>query len=70
MTYIQRFLRFWYNSVVGDDWSIAAGVVVALGLTAVLEQRGVNAWWLMPRAVTHRSRHLASAWREPGRGVG
>ncbi len=52
MTYIMRFLHFWYDFIVGDDWSIAAGVIVGLGLTWVLVQRGINAWWLMPLAVT------------------
>ena len=30
------FLRFWWDFVVGDDWRIAAGVVVVLGAGAVL----------------------------------
>jgi len=52
MTYIKRFLGFWYDFVIGDDWSIAAAVAIALGLTRVLVQRGLNPWWLMPLAVT------------------
>jgi hypothetical protein len=46
-----RFLRFWYDFIVGDDWSIAAGVVAALAITALLEHEGVPAWWLLPVAV-------------------
>jgi len=34
MSYIVAFLRFWYDFLVGDDWKIAATVVVALLLTA------------------------------------
>ena len=38
--------RFVWDFVVGDDWFVAAGVVVALAVTAWLEL-----WWLMPLAV-------------------
>ena len=41
-----RFLRFWWDFVVGDDWVAAAGVLLALGLTAA-----VGAWWVLPPAV-------------------
>ena len=51
MTYVKRFLGFWYNFVIGDDWSIAAAVAVSLGLTWILVQQGLNPWWLMPLAV-------------------
>jgi hypothetical protein len=52
MIYVKRFLGFWYDFVIGDDWSIAAAVAVALGSTRVLVQLGLNPWWLMPLAVT------------------
>jgi hypothetical protein len=51
MTYISNFLHFWYDFIVGDDWVVAAGVVLALIATALLAQRGLNAWWMMPAAV-------------------
>jgi hypothetical protein len=51
MRYLRSFGRFWWNFIVGDDWRVAAGVVLALGLTAVLTHNGVNAWWLLPAAV-------------------
>lgn len=51
MTRVQAFLMFWYEFVVGDDWRIALGVVVALGLTAGLARAGVPAWWVLPVAV-------------------
>jgi hypothetical protein len=51
MRYVVAFLRFWYDFVVGDDWRVAAGVVAALGITALLANAGVPAWWLMPVAV-------------------
>ena len=46
-----RFLRFWWDFVVGDDWRAAAGVVIALGATAAIVAAGVNAWWLTPIAI-------------------
>jgi hypothetical protein len=49
--YVRSFLRFWWNFVVGDDWRVAAGVAVAIGLTSLLTHDGVNAWWLLPAAV-------------------
>ena len=51
MKRIRGFLLFWYDFVVGDDWRVAIGVVVALACTAGLVQAGVNAWWLPPVAV-------------------
>jgi len=61
MKYVKAFGRFWWNFIVGDDWRVAAGVVVALGLTAVLAHNGVNAWWLVPIAVAILL--AASEWR-------
>ena len=46
-----RFLRFWWDFVVGDDWRAALGVVVALAATPGIVAAGVDAWWLMPVAV-------------------
>ena len=45
------FGRFWYDFVIGDDWTIAAGVVVALAATfGLLQTDDVPAWWLLPVA--------------------
>ena len=51
MRRLRAFCAFWYDFVVGDDWRIALGVVLALGATAGLVAAGVNAWWLPPTAV-------------------
>jgi hypothetical protein len=51
MRFIRSFGGFWWNFIVGDDWRVAAGVGVALALTALLAHDGVNAWWLLPVAV-------------------
>lgn len=52
MKYITGFFQFWYDFIVGDDWTVAVGVVVALIATWVLTHRSsINAWWLLPLAV-------------------
>ena len=51
MKYVVAFLRFWWDFVVGDDWRVAVGLALALGLTWLLEHNGVSAWWLLPLAV-------------------
>jgi hypothetical protein len=51
MRYVRAFGRFWWNFIVGDDWRVAVGVAVALGLTFVLTELGVDAWWLLPAAI-------------------
>ena len=48
---MRTFARFWYEFVVGDDWRVAVGIAVALGLTAILVRLDVTAWWLLPLAV-------------------
>ena len=51
MRALKSFGKFWYNFVIGDDWHIAAIVVIALAVTALLvHAAGVNAWWLLPLA--------------------
>jgi len=51
MKAIERFLRFVWDFVVGDDWRIAAGVAVALGITALVADTSLAAWWILPVAV-------------------
>jgi hypothetical protein len=48
---VLAFLGFWYDFVVGDDWTIALGVVIALVATVLLVGAGVAGWWLLPAAV-------------------
>lgn len=48
---LAAFGRFWYDFIVGDDWRVAVGVIVALALTAVVAATSVAAWWLLPLAV-------------------
>jgi hypothetical protein len=51
MTRLRAFGRFWYDFVVGDDWRIALGVVIALAVTAGLAGAHLPAWWVLPAAV-------------------
>ncbi|HEY5358482.1 MAG TPA: hypothetical protein VIJ82_12535 [Streptosporangiaceae bacterium] len=45
---LRAFGAFWYDFVIGDDWVIAVGVVIALLGTYLLSRAGVAAWWLLP----------------------
>ncbi|MGH9130668.1 MAG: hypothetical protein ACRDWV_03130 [Acidimicrobiales bacterium] len=56
------FGLFWYDFVVGDDWRLAVGVVLALGLTAtVASLTSMPAWWIAP--VVALIVLVASTWR-------
>jgi hypothetical protein len=48
---VAAFGRFWYRFIVGDDWVIAATVLVTLVAVALLLRAGVQAWWLLPLVV-------------------
>ena len=51
MSALRRFGRFWWDFVVGDDWRVAVGVVLALAASAALAASDLPAWWLLPVAV-------------------
>ncbi len=51
MTRVQAFLAGAWQFVVGDDWRTAIGVVLALGLTTLIAETSIPAWWVMPAAV-------------------
>jgi hypothetical protein len=40
MRFLRAFGRFWYDFIVGDDWRIAAGVVLVLAAGAALVGTG------------------------------
>ena len=48
LSWLIGFGRFWYEFIIGDDWTIAATVVVGLVVTAILKSSGIVAWWLVP----------------------
>jgi hypothetical protein len=51
MTRARAVLLGVWEFVVGDDWRAAIGVVLALGLTAIVATANIAAWWIMPLAV-------------------
>ncbi|MGH9055421.1 MAG: hypothetical protein ACRDYY_06085 [Acidimicrobiales bacterium] len=56
------FGLFWYDFVVGDDWRLALGVVLALGITAaVATLTSAPAWWIAPVVVL--TILITSSWR-------
>ena len=49
MKQLKSFGAFWYDFIVGDDWHVAALIVIGLVLTEILTHVAkVNAWWLLP----------------------
>jgi hypothetical protein len=41
------WLAIW-DFVVGDDWQLAVGVIIALGVAAIVAGAGATAWWIIP----------------------
>jgi hypothetical protein len=68
MKQLKAFGAFWYDFIVGDDWHVAALVVIGLAVTALLTHAAkVNAWWLLPVvafAALAWSLHRATAARK------
>ena len=68
MRHVKAFGAFWYDFIVGDDWRVAALVVIGLAATALLAHAArLNAWWLLPVVVFAAlawSLHRATARRE------
>jgi hypothetical protein len=48
VAWLRAFGAFWYDFVIGDDWVVAAGVVVGLLGTWGLHAAKVVAWWVLP----------------------
>ena len=51
MKRLEAFGRFWWDFVIGDDWRMAAGVVMILAVSAAVAHHGIPSWWLPPLAV-------------------
>jgi uncharacterized membrane protein len=65
-------LPFWYDFLIGDDWTVAVAVVVAIALTALLSRTTTFAWLVLP--ITVAAILGLSVWRaasssssDPGR---
>lgn len=51
MRYVKSFLVFWYDFIIGDDWTVAVGVAVALAATYAVARTTVSAWWIVPTGI-------------------
>ncbi len=51
MRRLSQFGRFWYDFVVGDDWTIAVAVVVIVTITDIAAHAGAGAWPILPIGV-------------------
>ncbi len=51
MKRLQAFGRFWYDFVIGDDWRLALGGLVALGVAGLIAHSGGSGWWVVPPVV-------------------
>jgi hypothetical protein len=45
--FLRGFVAFWYDFVVGDDWTVALGVLVLLLVCGMLAHAGLAAAWLL-----------------------
>jgi hypothetical protein len=45
---VMGVVRFFYRFIVGDDWTVAAVMLLALLATAVLAAQQISALWLVP----------------------
>ena len=48
MRFVTAFFRFWYDFIIGDDWKIAAAVVIVLLAGAIAVIAGVGGAALLP----------------------
>jgi hypothetical protein len=48
---LRAFGRFAYDFVIGDDWRLAVGALVALAVTGGVAHAGGSAWWIVPLVV-------------------
>jgi hypothetical protein len=49
--WVRAVALFWVDFIIGDDWTVAAAIAVALLGTWGLVAAGVTGWWLLPVAV-------------------
>jgi hypothetical protein len=48
---LRRIAHFWSDFVIGDDWRVALGIAVALGVTYAVSRTTVASWWIVPVAI-------------------
>jgi hypothetical protein len=47
-SWIVAVVRFLYDFIVGDDWTVAGAVAIGLAVSGVLNVNHIAAWWLIP----------------------
>lgn len=48
MSFVIGIARFFYGFIFGDDWRVAAAVLLGLIITGLLVANQIPAWWLVP----------------------
>jgi len=48
---LRAFGAFCYDLVIGDDWRMAVGLAVALGVTYAVSRSAIPSWWVLPAAL-------------------
>jgi hypothetical protein len=48
ISWIVTVVKFLYDFIVGDDWTVAVAVLIGLILSAILNVNRIAAWWLIP----------------------
>jgi hypothetical protein len=57
---LRAFGAFWYDFIVGDDWLVALGVLLALAITyAASRLTYASVWWIVVAAVAILLPHSA-----------
>jgi hypothetical protein len=59
--WLAQFGRFWYDFIVGDDWTIAVAVVAIVAVTSLVAHGGHLAWPILPAGVA--AALATSIWR-------
>jgi hypothetical protein len=44
----RSFFAFWWDFIIGEDVTLAAGVALGLALVAVVHATAAPAWWALP----------------------
>ena len=48
ISFVVGVALFFYRFIFGDDWRVAAAVLLSLVLTGLLLAQQISAWWLVP----------------------
>ena len=60
---IKAFAAFWYDFIIGDDWLVAAGVVIALAITYAVSRTSVRTRPMTMRAATCQSSPMMKSYQ-------